>query len=80
MGSEKKWLSVALTSLLLLLSVADAFAGMHNSKDSEMRNLQKEEPKSLQNLTMAARLAHMEETLSKHAVDDPEEVAFMVTE
>ncbi|KAJ8547130.1 hypothetical protein K7X08_010716 [Anisodus acutangulus] len=84
MGSlvYKKWFSFSLSFLLLLLLLVGVFASVQSNNDGSVsRNtVEKEQLQSSENSTMAVSLEEVEEKLSKHAVDDPEEAVSMVAE
>lgn len=78
---SKKWLSFSFSFLLLLLLLVGFYAaGVQSNDGSDTRTVEKEQLLSSENSTMAVSLEEVEEKLSKHAVDDPEEVVAMVAE
>ncbi|CAH9091654.1 unnamed protein product [Cuscuta epithymum] len=80
MAVSRKWVTMALTSVMLFLVLVGVAARVQKTEVSESRAGENEDLQTPKNSTMAARLAEMEEALSKHAVADPEEVATIVAE
>ncbi|CAH9122290.1 unnamed protein product [Cuscuta epithymum] len=77
---RKNFSYVIMSGLLVLFFLAGTFARVNTNGGFQLRNEEKAALESSNQTAAAARSVEVEEALSKHAVDDPEEVASMVVE